>query len=128
MSDKYRILVIEDEPDVLTYFEAFFQDNGYDTMSAGDGKTGLDLARAYKPDLITLDITMPGQSGMNIYRQLKSDADLFAIPIVIITATIDNAEMFRIQMREFRAPDGFVTKPVDTGKLLKIISDILIDS
>ena len=128
MSNKNNILIIEDEPDVLTYFEAFFQDNGYDTISAGNGKTGLELARSYKPDLITLDITMPGQSGMNTYRQLKSDADLFAIPIVIITATIDNAEKFRMQMKEFPAPDAFVTKPVDTGKLLKIISDILIES
>ena len=128
MNDKSIILIIEDEPDILTYFEAFFQDNGYQTMSAGDGETGLKLARSYKPDLVTLDITMPGQSGMNPYRQFKSDSDLSAVPIVIITATIDDPENFNIQMKEFPAPDGFVTKPVNTGVLLKIISNILIES
>ena len=127
MDDKNRILIIEDEPDVLIYFEALFQDNGYDTISAADGETGFALAQSSAPDLITLDITMPGQSGMSTYCRFRTDPDLIDIPIVIITATVDSMENFHNQMKDFPAPDGFVTKPVDTKTLLKKISTIFRD-
>jgi CheY-like chemotaxis protein len=122
-----RILIIEDEPDVLTYFEAFFQDNGFDTLPASDARTGFKLARSEKPDLITLDITMPGQSGMGTYSRLKGDPDLSAIPIVVITATIDSLEDFRRQTDGLPDPDCFVSKPVSLSNLLEKISKILTD-
>jgi len=58
MTDKKKILIVDDEPDVLTYLTALFQDNGYDTLTAEDGVKGFDLAKSEMPDLITLDITM----------------------------------------------------------------------
>ena len=71
MSETKKILIVEDEQDILAYFEAIFQDNGYDTVSAKDGIEGFERAKSEKPDLIALDITMPKQSGLKIYRQFK---------------------------------------------------------
>ena len=58
-----KVLVIDDEPNVVTYIETLLQDNGYDTVSAPDGEVGLEMAKKERPDLITLDITMPKKSG-----------------------------------------------------------------
>ena len=54
-----KVLVLDDEPNVVAYLETLLQDNGYDTVSAGDGREGMEKARSEKPDLITLDILMP---------------------------------------------------------------------
>ena len=120
-----KILIIEDEPDVLTYFETFFKDNGFDTVSASDGRAGFELAKSEEPDLITLDITMPGQSGMGTYSRLKKDPGLSSIPIVVITATIDTLEDFRKQTEDLPDPEVFETKPVNLENLLEKISEIL---
>ena len=69
MSAKKKILIVDDEQDVLAYFEAVFQDSGYDTVLARDGFEGFELAKSEKPDLITLDITMPEHSGYHHYRR-----------------------------------------------------------
>ena len=125
MRKKNKILIIEDEPDILTYFEALFQDHGYQTESALDGKTGFALAKSRKPDLITLDITMPNQSGMGVYRRFKDDSDLAFIPIVVITATINSMNSFREKFVDLPGPEGFLTKPIDIKKLLEAVSNIL---
>lgn len=62
MSKSKKILIVDDEEDVLTYFEAIFNDDGYDTILARDGIKGFEVAKSEIPDLITLDITMPKQS------------------------------------------------------------------
>ncbi|MBW2489829.1 MAG: response regulator [Deltaproteobacteria bacterium] len=58
-----KILIVENEQDIIAYFETIFQDNGYDTVSAKGGMEGFERAKSEKPDLIALDITMPKQSG-----------------------------------------------------------------
>ena len=65
-----KILIVDDEPDVITYLETFFHDQGYGTLSAQDGKVGFAKARAEHPDLITLDISVPEESGVKMFRQL----------------------------------------------------------
>ena len=124
MSIRNKILIIEDEPDVLTYLEILFQDNGYDTIGAYDGVTGLKIAQSEKPDLITLDITMPGQSGIAAYCQYKKDSNIHNIPVVIITATADSISSYHERLQNFPSPEGFVTKPINPEELLKKISSI----
>jgi len=94
MSEIKKILIVEDEQDILAYFEAIFQDRGYHTVSAKDGFEGIELAKSEKPDLITLDITMPKQSGLKLYRQLKDHPALKNIPVIVITAHDDFLGVF----------------------------------
>jgi len=125
MSKKKKILVVEDEEDVLTYLTTLFQDNGYDTVSAVDGVEALDRARTEKPDLISLDIAMPDQSGLRTYRQYKKDDELKDIPVIIVTALGDSIRSFLKRLGGFPEPEGFMAKPIDKERLLKMVADLL---
>ncbi|UCF85292.1 MAG: response regulator [Desulfobacteraceae bacterium] len=125
MSKKKKILVVEDEQDVLTYLTTLFQDNGYDTVSAVDGVEAFEKARTEKPDLISLDIVMPDQSGVRTYRQYKKDDELKDIPVIIVTALGDSMRSFLKRLGGFPEPEGFMTKPIDEEKLLKMAADLL---
>jgi len=127
MSETKKILIVEDEQDILTYFEAIFQDNGYDTVSAKDGIEGFELAKSEKPDLITLDITMPKQSGLKIYRQFKDYPELKNIPVILITAHDDFLGIFLNDLKEYAPPEGIFYKPIDSRRILKLIAEILSD-
>jgi len=125
MSESKKILIVDDEEDILTYFEAIFNDNGYDTLLARDGIKGFELAKSEKPDLITLDITMPKQSGLKIYRQLKDHPELKNIPVIIITAVNDSFKIFIDKLKEVEPPKGILNKPIDPQEILKVVRGIL---
>lgn len=125
MSEKKKILIVDDEQDVLTYLSALFQDHGYETIIAEDGVQGFEQAKRQKPDLITLDITMPGQSGVRTYREYKQDDALKDIPVIIVTAIGDSMRSFLKKLRGFPEPEDFMNKPIDEEKLLKMVSDLL---
>jgi CheY-like chemotaxis protein len=125
MSETKQILIVEDEEDILIYFEAIFQDNGYDTVSAKDGIEGFELAISERPDLIALDITMPKQSGLKIYRRFKDHSELKNIPVVIITAHVDLFEIFTDDFNKYSPPEGIFYKPIDPKRVLKLITKIL---
>lgn len=127
MSETKKILIVEDEQDILAYFEAIFQDNGYDTVLAKDGIEGFELAKSEKPDLIALDITMPMQSGLKLYRQFKDHPELKNIPVIIITAHDDFLEIFIDDLKEYAPPEGIFYKPIDPKGILKLIAEILSD-
>jgi len=125
MSKQKIILVVEDEPDISAYIEILFQDAGYDTILAFNGKEGYELAKAHKPDLITLDITMPEQSGLGAYHQCKNDPELKNIPVVVLTATNDSVDSFNEGLKDVPGPEGFLTKPIDPEALIEMISTLL---
>ncbi len=131
-SDRPRkILVLDDEPDVVTYLEALLKDNGYETLSAGDGRAGMEIARREKPDLITLDISMPESTGTRFYRDLKADPALKSIPVVIVTAVTGYGgdphayEKFISSRESVPPPEGFMPKPIDKEEFLQAIRKIL---
>ena len=125
MRKKKKILVVEDEQDVLTYLTTLFQDNGYDTVSAVDGVEALEIARKEKPDLISLDMAMPDQSGVRAYRLYKKDDELREIPVIIVTALGDSIRSFLKRLGGFPEPEGFMAKPIDKEGLLKMVADLL---
>jgi len=118
-----KILVIDDEPDVVSYLSAFLEDEGFQVLTASNGPDGLALAREEAPDLITLDITMPGMSGIEVLTSLRRDDDLNCIPVVIITGVTSFDKL--TDYRDVRVPEGFMQKPIDLVKLLSTIEDIL---
>ena len=84
--DPRTVLVVDDEPHVVAYLEMVLQDQGYTTVSAANGREGIEKAKAHSPDLICLDITMPEESGVRMYKNLKDDPDLGHIPVIVVTA------------------------------------------
>ena len=125
MSDNLKILVVDDESDAVNYLTAIFQDNGYDTITANDGKQALEIARSQMPALITLDLSMPEESGVRAYRNIKSDPSLKQIPVIIITAVGDSMKKFIDKLKVIPEPEGFMSKPINPDELLKMTADIL---
>ncbi len=89
-----KILVVDDEPDVVTYLSTVLKDAGYETLEASNGEEAMEQIRTGRPDLITLDITMPEMTGVKTYRTLKESARLKTIPVVIVTGVAHDFKQF----------------------------------
>jgi CheY-like chemotaxis protein len=126
-----KILIVDDEADVVTYLETLLQDNGFDTISAQDGVDGLAKARQEHPDLVALDISMPRKSGVRMYREMREDPALAAIPVVVVTAVTGyggDPEVFHKFLdsrRHMPPPEAFVAKPIDREDFVKTITRLL---
>lgn len=124
-----KILIVDDEEDILEYLTTLFKDNGYDTITARDGAEAFDMVKKEKPDLVTLDIIMPKESGVRFYRQVKEDEKLKKIPIIIVTALTGYAYdpqgflKFIKARKNVPQPEGFIAKPVDRDELLKLVKE-----
>ena len=114
MSERAKILIVDDEPFNVDYLEQELEDFGYDTISATNGQEALEKVAAEHPDLILLDVMMPLMDGFTVCRSLKEHEDTRLIPIVMMTA-LGNIED-RIKGIEAGA-DDFLTKPVDDREL-----------
>ena len=125
MSDKKKIIIIDDDPHIVTFLTVLMEDNGYDTISAVNGREGLDKTRAERPDLILLDITMPEKSGVKFYREVRDDEDLAKIPVVMVTGVTEDFKKFISSRRQVPPPDGYISKPVDKQKLLDTVAQLL---
>jgi CheY-like chemotaxis protein len=126
VNEKRTILVIDDEPHMVTFLSTLLQDNGYLTIEAFDGQQGIDKARSERPDLILLDITMPEKSGVRFYREVREDPELQNIPVVMVTGVSKDFEKFISSRRQVPPPDGYLSKPVDKQRLLDIVSQLLV--
>ena len=105
---KPKVLLIDDEPINLLTFRAFLEEDGYDIFSAGDGVLGIEQARELSPDVILLDVMMPGLDGFDVCRTLRRDPLIGHVPIIIVTALHDSAS--RLAGLQAGA-DDFLTKP-----------------
>ena len=120
-----RVLVCDDEPYIVESVSYVVRKAGFQVLSAEDGETALSLARREQPDLIFLDIMMPGLPGDEVYRRLKSDPATQAIHIVILTARGQEEDERRAM--EMGA-DEFMTKPFSPRKLRDLLVRVLGDS
>jgi CheY-like chemotaxis protein len=125
MNDKAKtILVVDDDPDALTYMTTLLEDNGYATVSATDGTKALDKIEETPPDLVTLDIAMPEKSGVAVYRALKGHDRLKNVPVIIVTGISEDFKKFISTRRQVPPPDGYISKPVDPEQLLTMVRDL----
>ncbi len=120
-----KILVVDDEPDVLTYLCTLLEDNGYETVRALNGIEAMESARSDRPDLITLDMTMPEQSGVRTIKELKADPQLAKIPIIIVTGIGESMNTFIHKIPHFPRPEGFISKPVVQDEFLGLLKQLL---
>jgi CheY-like chemotaxis protein len=119
---KNKILFIEDEPDQIMMISLRLEKNGYEVVPARDGEEGLRKAREEKPDLILLDVIMPGIDGLEVCRRLKEDPETRHIPVISTTA----AGVDDIERRCFSAgADDCVRKPYASAELLAKIQHFL---
>ncbi len=126
MPDHQRtILVVDDDPDARDFFVTVLEDNGFATLTARDGNEALDRLGERKPDLVTLDITMPEKSGVGVYRGIKENDRYKDIPVIIITGVSDDFKQFISTRRQVPPPEGYLSKPVEPGDLLGKVNELL---
>ncbi len=118
-----KILVTDDEPDFVTYISSFLEDNGAIVLKAYEGDKAIELAIAEKPDLITLDLTMPGKSGAEVFDYFRDHDELKLIPVCIITGKPELRKL--IYEHPISPPEGYVDKPITEDDLLLNIRKIL---
>ena len=128
---KKKILIVDDERDIVSYLEMVLQDQGFDTLTAGDGNEALEVVRREKPDLVTLDISMPKASGTRFYKEMRTDPELSGIPVLIVTAVTGLGgdryayERFISNRRLVPAPEGFFPKPIDREAFVATVKRLL---
>ena len=120
-----KILVVEDEEDITAYLTAVFEDNGYEVESALDGIQAMSKIRKHKPDLISLDVSIPEKTGVKIYCELKEDPILAKIPVVMVTGVEKEFQKYISTRKDLPPPEGYITKPFRVEELKRIISGIL---
>jgi DNA-binding response OmpR family regulator len=115
-----KILIVEDEPDMVLGLKDNFEFEGYEVITASDGASGLERARAHKPDLVVLDIMLPKLSGLEVCKTLRTEG--FSMPILMLTAR--GQEIDKVVGLELGA-DDYVTKPFSIREVLARVRAIL---
>lgn len=130
--DKKTILIIDDNRDYLFTMETFLSRNGFDVITADDGKKGVELAQEARPDLILLDVMMEAlYSGFEVCRRIRSDAELQKTPIIGISGMKDELGVqfdLASDDSQYFSPDVFFDKPVDKDALLVKVNELLASS
>jgi CheY-like chemotaxis protein len=121
MVSQKTILIVDDEPDVLTYLSTLLEDHGYATILAKDGEEALAKLKASLPDLITLDVSMPEKSGVKLYREIKEDPRWKKIPILIVTGVSGDFQKFISTRQQVPPPEGYLSKPINQEEILELI-------
>lgn len=125
MSERKKILVVDDDKDIVTYLTTLLEDNGYDTVSAADGNEATEKIRTESPNLVCLDITMPEKSGVRFYRELRESPELKSTPVIIVTGIMEEFKRFIHTRRQVPPPDGYLSKPVDEKEFLDMVKRLV---
>jgi twitching motility two-component system response regulator PilH len=126
-----KVLIVDDDPDVRLFNVTVVEENGYAPVEAANGEEGLAMVKKEKPDLVLLDVLMPKQSGIRLYRELKTNKGLKDIPVVILSG-IAKRTFLRSQRaltefggEEVPEPEVYLEKPVEPEELAQTIKGIL---
>ena len=126
-----KVLTVDDDPDIRTFVLTVLEENSYSPLVAKNGEEGMAKTVEEKPDLIILDVLMPKQSGIKMYRELKGDESLKNIPVIILSG-IAKRTFLRSQeaLTEFGSqpvpePEAYIEKPVEPEELVEMIKKLI---
>jgi two-component system phosphate regulon response regulator PhoB len=126
-----KVLVVDDELDMRTYISTLLETSGFKPLLAENGIQGLDMARRDKPKLIILDVMMPKESGLNMYRELRKDPELKGIPVIMLSALSRKTFLHSQKLldeydgEKIPEPEAYIEKPPEPEELLEAIKQSL---
>jgi len=120
MEVKHKILIVDDEPDLLELLKTNLLNNGFDVVTAANGLEGLDQAKSEQPDLILLDIKMPKMDGYTMLRELKKYGNTRSIPVIMLTVYDKMKDIF-----ELEGVKGYIIKSASDEEIIKKIRSVL---
>jgi len=128
---KKRVLVVGDELDMRTFVCTLLGTCGYQSIAASDAEEGISKARELKPELIILDVMLPRESGIQMYRELKTDDDLKHIPVIMLSG-ISKKTFFHSQSmldtymgKSVPEPEAYMEKPPESDELIQLAERLL---
>lgn len=119
---KKTILIIEDEPLSMKLAVDLLKLNGFNTLSCGDGNSALGILKSTAPDLILLDINLPGMSGLDVYKKIRENTALDGVKVIAISASAMKEDEEKIMSAGF---DAFVSKPLDIKNFLAKVRELI---
>jgi Fe-S oxidoreductase len=119
----FTILVVDDDPDTRTFLSTVCEDNGATVLTAADGETAISMTREKKPDVLTLDLDLPGKDGGKVFEALRRDPSTAEIAVCIVTGKPELRRL--IYDRPVKPPEGYLDKPVSEETLLLNLRKIL---
>jgi two-component system alkaline phosphatase synthesis response regulator PhoP len=117
-----RILVVDDDREIVRLVRAYLEQSGFEVLTAGDGETALHILRRERPDLMLLDLMLPGRDGLSVTQVVRGDAGLAAMPIIMLAARVEDHD--KIVGLELGA-DDYVTKPFKPGEVVARVRAVL---
>lgn len=115
------VLVVDDDPVIVNLLQVNFEIEGYDVLTATGGEAGLERARSGQPDVIVLDVMMPGIDGLEVSRRLKAEADTRHIPIILLSAKAQTSDV----AAGLAVADEYITKPFEPLELLERVATVI---
>lgn len=122
-----KVLVVDDELDMRIFVSTLLETSGYKPLTAVDGKEGMRVARREKPSVVILDVMMPSESGIGMYRELKTDPELKDIPVIMLSA-LSKKTFYHSQkvLDEYKGetvpePSAYIEKPPEPDELLEAV-------
>jgi len=126
-----RVLVVDDEMDVRTFISTLLEANGYNAVTADNGEAGMALFKEKRPDLVTLDVMMPKESGIKMYRDIKTNPEYAEVPVLIISGLAKKTFLHsqkvldKFKDQTVPPPDGYIEKPPEPDELLAEIKRLI---
>ena len=121
---KKKALIVDDEPDTVTFLTKWLEDNGFEACSATDGDQGMQAVIEEKPDIILMDLRMPNQTGMQLYRKLRLREELKHIPVIFVTG-LTEFQIFGEDSTPLPKPEAFIEKPINLDALHTAIKKLI---
>jgi len=120
-------VVIDDEPDITTYFETLLTDNGWSVRTANDPNDGIALAQEDPPAVVLLDVMMPERGGLSTLISLRKDERTAKVPVVLVTGIQETLKAdfgeFLDRFKKYH-PDAYLQKPIEEDKLLQTLKEV----
>ncbi|WP_409522596.1 response regulator transcription factor [Nitrincola sp. MINF-07-Sa-05] len=120
-----KVLVVDDEPNILLSLEFLMEQAGFEVFTAGDGETALEVIEEKRPDLVLLDISLPGISGFDVLEKIRSSDELKKLQVIMLTA--HGREVEREKGLALGA-DDYITKPFSTQALVNKVRNLINES
>jgi len=128
---KKTVLIVEDEMDMRIFISTLLETSGYQPVMTRDGREGMAKARDISPDLIILDVMMPGEGGVQMYRQLKTDDTLMNVPVILLSGVAQKTFAHYLKMLNARMesmipePSAYLEKPPEADTLIKLTERLI---
>lgn len=127
-----RILLVDDDPDVIEYISSFLEDEGFEVRAAGDSNAAWARLDGFHPDAILIDVMLPGRSGLDLLVSLRRDERWRDVPLVLVTGDDnvlkDDCRSYLESHQDVRGPDRVLGKPMERDVLLAILNGLGVPS